>query len=65
VLAAAVALRQMGFANEIIALAFGLSLGAIAVAVAIAFGLGGRDLAARKLQEWEEQHRSEEVGYKH
>lgn len=52
VLAAAIGLRQMGVANEIIALAFGLSLGAIAVAAAIAFGLGGRDLAARKLDEW-------------
>jgi hypothetical protein len=52
VLAAAMALRQMGLANEIINLAFGLTLGAIAVAVALAFGLGGRDLAARQLEGW-------------
>jgi hypothetical protein len=52
VLAGAMALRQMGLANEIISLAFGLLLGAIAVAVALAFGLGGRDLAARELEEW-------------
>ena len=54
VLAGAMALRQMGLADEIINLAFGLLLGAIAVAAALAFGLGGRDLAARKLEEWNE-----------
>ena len=52
VLAAAMALRQMGLANEIISLAFGLTLGAVAVAVAIAFGLGGREIAARQLDGW-------------
>jgi hypothetical protein len=52
VLAGAMALQQMGLANEIINLAFGLLLGAIAVAVALAFGLGGRDQAARLLTEW-------------
>lgn len=51
-LAGAMALRQMGLANEIISLAFGLLLGSVAVAGAIAFGLGGREMAARKLQEW-------------
>jgi hypothetical protein len=52
VLAGAMALRQMGLANEIINLAFGLLLGAIAVAVALAFGLGGREIAARELEKW-------------
>ncbi len=52
VLSGAVALRQMGIANEIIQSAFTLTLGAVAVAAAIAFGIGGRDLAAKKLQEW-------------
>ena len=52
VLAAAMGLRQMGLANEIISLAFGLTLGAVAVAVAIAFGLGGREIAARQLDNW-------------
>lgn len=56
-LAGAMALRQMGVADEIISLAFGLTFGAVAVAVAIAFGVGGRDLAGRKLQEWEESLR--------
>ena len=52
VLATAMALRQMGLANEIISLAFGLLLGALAVAVAIAFGLGGREVAGKELQRW-------------
>ena len=51
-LALAIALRQMGLANEIINLAFGLMLGAIAVAVAISFGIGGRDLAKLQLEKW-------------
>jgi len=52
VLTGAMALRQIGVANEIINLAFGLLLGAIAVAVALAFGLGGREVAGRELQNW-------------
>jgi hypothetical protein len=52
VLAAAMALRQMGIANDIVNLAFGLLLGAIAVAVALAFGLGSREIAARELEGW-------------
>lgn len=48
----AVALRRMGLANDIIDLAFGLLLGAIAVAAAIAFGIGGREVAGRTLQGW-------------
>ncbi len=59
-MAGAMALRQMGLADEIISLAFGLTFGAAAVAAAIAFGLGGRDLAGRKLQEWEEALRKKQ-----
>lgn len=50
VLAGAMALKQMGLADSIINLAFGLILGAIAVAAAIAFGIGGRDLAREQLE---------------
>ena len=48
----AMALQQMGVATNIVNLAFGLLLGAIAVAIAIAFGLGGRDVAAENLRDW-------------
>ena len=60
VLAGAMALRQMGLADEIINLAFGLLLGAMAVAVALAFGLGGREIAARELEDWLQSVRSKE-----
>lgn len=49
---AALALQQIGIAPNIVNLAFGLLLGAIAVAIAIAFGLGGRDVASEQLREW-------------
>ncbi|MBC8873416.1 MAG: mechanosensitive ion channel [Planctomycetes bacterium] len=45
VLAGAMGLQHMGLAPEIVNLAFGITLGAIAVASAIAFGIGGRDAA--------------------
>ena len=45
------ALRQMGVANDIIILAFGLLLGAVALAVALAVGLGARDVAGREVEE--------------
>jgi hypothetical protein len=51
-LAGAMALRQMELANDIVNLAFGLAIGAVAVAVALAFGLGGREVAARLLNDW-------------
>jgi len=39
-------------ANEIVELAFGLSLGAVAVAVALSFGLGGREAAGKLMEHW-------------
>lgn len=48
----AMALQQMGIAPNIVELAFGLLLGALAVATALAFGLGGRDVAAEKIREF-------------
>jgi hypothetical protein len=50
----AIGLTFMGLADQIVMLAFGLILGSAAVATAIAFGLGGRDYAARLLEEWHE-----------
>jgi len=60
VLAVAMGLRQMGIADDIVNLAFGLLLGAIAVAVALAFGLGARDIAGRQVEGWLGQLRSDE-----
>jgi hypothetical protein len=52
VLVGAMALRQMGIANEIVNLAFGILLGALGIAAALAFGLGSRDIAARQVEKW-------------
>jgi hypothetical protein len=48
----AMGLKAMGLADEIVNLAFGLTLGALAVAFALAFGLGGREAASRQLEDW-------------
>ncbi|MCP5283276.1 MAG: mechanosensitive ion channel [Burkholderiaceae bacterium] len=48
----AMGLRAMGVANEIVVLAFGLALGAVAVAVALSFGLGGREAAGQLAGDW-------------
>lgn len=47
----AISLRSMGFANEIVNLAFGLVLGSVAVVVALAYGLGGREAAGKHMEE--------------
>ncbi len=42
----------MGLADDIVNLAFGLTLGGVAFAFALAFGLGGREAAGRQLEHW-------------
>lgn len=51
-LVVAMSLEQIGIASDIVNLAFGLLLGAIAVAIALAFGLGSREIAAQQVREW-------------
>ncbi|HHB79290.1 MAG TPA: hypothetical protein ENK85_08670 [Saprospiraceae bacterium] len=46
----AFALNTMGIAESIVNLAFGLTLGAIAVAFALSFGLGGREAAGKQME---------------
>lgn len=55
-LVTAMGLRAMGVADDIVNLAFGLVLGAIAVAVALAFGLGGRDAAGKIANRWADEY---------
>jgi hypothetical protein len=52
VLVGAMGLRQMGIANEIVNLAFGIMLGTLGVAAALAFGLGSRETAGRQVERW-------------
>ncbi len=51
----AMGLKAMGIADSIVNLAFGLTLGAVALAFALAFGLGGRDAAARYLAQLQDK----------
>lgn len=60
VLSGAMALEQMGLAQDILKVTFALVVGSVAVAVAIAFGLGGRDIAASLLREFLKSIRSKE-----
>ena len=55
----AMGLRAMGLADDIVNMAFGLTLGAIAVAVALSFGLGGREAAGRQMEHWLSKLRGE------
>jgi hypothetical protein len=48
----AMGLRAMGLADDIVNMAFGLTLGALAVALALSFGLGGREAAGKQMEHW-------------
>lgn len=48
----AMGLKAMGLADQIVTMAFGFTLGAVAIAVAIAFGFGGRDAAKTISDNW-------------
>jgi len=48
----AMGLRSMGLADNIVNMAFGFTIGGVAVAMALAFGLGGRDAAKAITDSW-------------
>jgi len=48
----AMGLKAMGLADNIVNMAFGFTLGSVAVAAALAFGLGGRDAAKNLADRW-------------
>ncbi|WP_298494906.1 mechanosensitive ion channel [uncultured Algibacter sp.] len=45
----AIGLRTMGIADEIINLAFGITLGTVALTIILSFGLGGREAAGKQM----------------
>jgi hypothetical protein len=55
----AMGLRAMGIADDIVNLAFALTLGSVAVAAALSFGLGGREAAGRQMDHWLSRMRGE------
>jgi hypothetical protein len=48
----AMGLKAMGLADNIVNMAFGFTLGSIAIAIALAFGLGGREAAKSIADHW-------------
>jgi hypothetical protein len=48
----AMGLKAMGLADNIVNMAFGFTLGSVAIAIALAFGLGGRDAAKTITNHW-------------
>ena len=48
----AMGLKAMGLADNIVNMAFGFTLGSVAVAAALAFGFGGRDAAKHLADRW-------------
>ena len=56
----AMGLKAMGIADSIVNLAFGLTLGAVAVAFALSFGLGGQEAAARFLRRMQDKMEREQ-----
>ena len=48
----AMGLRAMGLADNIVNMAFGFTIGAVAIAAALAFGFGGRDAAKTVADRW-------------
>jgi len=56
----AFSLHTMGIAESIVNLAFGLTLGAVAVAFALSFGLGGREAAGKQMDHFFDKIRNED-----
>jgi hypothetical protein len=52
----AMGLKAMGLADNIVNMAFGFTLGSVAIAVALAFGLGGRDAAKKIADSWADKY---------
>ncbi len=62
IFATSMSLRELGLANDIINLAFGITLGAIGLSAALAFGLGSREVAGREVDRFITQMRGDEEG---
>ena len=58
VLAAAMALEQLGSGGQIVTLSFAILFGGIVLALALALGLGSKDMVSRS---WEKQDRGEKT----
>ena len=59
IFAGTISLRELGIATLLVTTTFNIVLGGVCLALALAFGLGGRDAAARYLEEWRKRHNEE------
>lgn len=58
-LAAFMALQELGVGTELVTTAFAILFGAVAFGLALAFGLGNRELAGQITRQWYERYRAE------
>ena len=56
IFAVTIAMEQLGIAPLLVGTAFNIILGGIVLALALAFGLGGKDVAAKYLEELKKRH---------
>jgi hypothetical protein len=56
IFAGTISLRELGIATLLVTTTFNIVLGGVCLALALAFGLGGKDAAARYLEEWRKRH---------
>jgi hypothetical protein len=56
IFAGTISLRELGIATLLVTTTFNIILAGFCLALALAFGLGGRDTAAKYLNEWRQKH---------
>lgn len=56
IFAGTISLRELGIATLLVTTTFNIILAGFCLALALAFGLGGKDAAARYLNEWQQKH---------
>jgi hypothetical protein len=59
IFAVTIAMEELGIAPLLVGTAFNIILGGVVLALALAFGLGGRDAAARYIEETKHKHELE------
>ena len=61
IFAGTISLRELGIATLLVTTTFNIILGGVCLALALAFGIGGKDAAARYLEQWRKKHTEEKV----
>ncbi|MHC4647391.1 MAG: mechanosensitive ion channel family protein [Planctomycetota bacterium] len=61
IFAATISLRELGIATLLVTTTFNIVLAGVCLALALAFGLGGREVASKYLDEWQKRHTEEKV----